>query len=375
MTKRRMNIGYLGDNSEHWIALSESFAANGVILPQFRSRHARTMDQHLSLTFHRKMFWRVNRAIEKILGISEPKYLMDLLKYIDENKIDCILAYWGINALDDIITLKRHRPEVIIILNVICHPTAITRSKVLIQNRLLDMTLKYIDGLVFPSVVMKNYFTKNVPGSKYIPSDVIPPCFSEDNRPRYYLDTVIDEPNIIFIGRMDWWAGQPTDNVHETISELIQQGIHVFHSDKTGNYQTNGYRHTFMPKVMSEIKDYITQFDASLIAYNLSECSSHDRFNLTIPDRLITSVMSGVPVAIPRQGYAAAKEYLREYNALIEFGSAEELLAVLSDRTRMKGLKKNARLNSRIYTCKGIYSSLMTIIRRIEMDQQSSLYR
>ena len=82
--------------------------------------------------------------------------------------------------------------------------------------------------------------------------------------------------------------------------------------------------------------------DASLIAYNTQACARDDRFWLTIPDRLITTVAAGVPVAIPRQGYAAVKSYLANYPAVIEFDSAKELAAALSDRPQVARLRAAA---------------------------------
>lgn len=67
-----------------------------------------------------------------------------------------------------------------------------------------------------------------------------------------------------------------------------------------------------------------------------------DRFHLTVPDRLITSVAAGVPIALPKRGYSAAKSYLKDYPAVIEFESPSELAQTLVDRPRISGLRDAA---------------------------------
>jgi len=125
--------------------------------------------------------------------------------------------------------------------------------------------------------------------------------------------------------------------------------------------------------MLNELKNYITQFDASLIEYNITECSADERFNITIPDRLITSVTSGVPVAIPRCGYTASKEYVKKYKALIEFDSPRELLWVLNNRVRVRELRTNAQINSKLYVCSGLYNGLMAFIQQIKHQKGNEI--
>jgi hypothetical protein len=69
-----------------------------------------------------------------------------------------------------------------------------------------------------------------------------------------------------------------------------------------------------------------------------------------VPDRLISSVAAGIPVAIPSTGYDACRSYLQEYEAAIEFKDCEELAAKLRDRESVSRLQEKARMNRARYT-------------------------
>jgi hypothetical protein len=68
-----------------------------------------------------------------------------------------------------------------------------------------------------------------------------------------------------------------------------------------------------------------------------------------VPDRLVASVAAGLPIAIPREGYEACKEYLRGYRAVIEFETPAHLASKLSDREEVGRLKNLAWEDRRRY--------------------------
>jgi hypothetical protein len=76
-------------------------------------------------------------------------------------------------------------------------------------------------------------------------------------------------------------------------------------------------------------------------------------------------VASGVPVALPRQGYDACKEYLRPYEAVIPFGSAEELTQSLRDRSFVEGLRVAAQRNRHRYHAENWVGSLLDFLEAV----------
>ncbi|MFH1460565.1 MAG: hypothetical protein ABIG64_09400 [Candidatus Omnitrophota bacterium] len=298
-----------------------------------------------------------------ITGITDKKYKMALRDYFKKNDIKCIIAYWGTVPFRDIISIKKINPDVKIILHVLCHPLGLTRMKVFLQNLYFRYGSKYLDGIIYTSNIMKNYFQDKVL-KKNIPSIISFPLLSKYFLPQKRKDKVFDHtPNLLFLGRMDWWAGQPTDNVLEPLENLIKAGIHIYHSDKTGDLPVSSFRHVFKPIIkLKEVIEFATQFDASLIIYNLKKCKVQDRFKLTIPDRLITAVTAGIPVAIPRDGYDACKEFLKPYQAVIEFTSFTDLKEKLEAKESLTMLANLAQENSRLFTAESQIDNLFAFI-------------
>ena len=164
---------------------------------------------------------------------------------------------------------------------------------------------------------------------------------------------------------MDWWAGQPCDNVHNELSDIMDQKVFVYHSDKTGTLPFHPFRRVFAPMPLWSLISFATQFDASLITYNLDACKDHDRFKTTIPDRLVASVAAGIPIAIPKNGYDASKEFLRQYDAVIEYTSSKDLSEKLHDGTYIKMLKSKAMECASLYSVQLYTQKIFDLIRRV----------
>jgi hypothetical protein len=129
----------------------------------------------------------------------------------------------------------------------------------------------------------------------------------------------------------------------------MDRGVHVHFHYSPDSISGHPYAHMFRYMPLSAITAYATQFDASVVAYNTNACACADRFNTTIPDRLVASVSAGIPVAVPANGYHACREYLKNYRSVLYFRSAEELAASLADRAYVDELKEMAREDSRNY--------------------------
>ena len=177
----------------------------------------------------------------------------------------------------------------------------------------------------------------------------------------------VEYPNVIFMGRMDWWAGQACDNVHRELSDIMDLKVFVYHSDKTGTLPFHPFRRTFAPMSLQSLISFSTQCDASLVTYNLDACKNRDRFKITIPDRLIAGVAAGIPVAVPRTGYDASKEFLRPYEAVIEYSSPKELSEHLNDRVYINKLRTIGRKNASLYSAELYMEKIDDLITRIKV--------
>lgn len=334
-----VSICLLGPPVEHRDGLSaalHTFTNRVGWIPDFGT--FRRIRQHL------RPRGRLLRGMESTFGIRDPDYLELLHRTYEERRPDVIVAYWGTLPLGEIMTCRRLFPRVRIILVMLCHPLGLHSIAIARQNFGLRMAARYFDAVVCPTEDMAVYLRRYVLAPGGPSAAVIPPCW-----PRAFLakdrpQSAEDAPSIVYAGRMDFSSPtiQATDDVRLQMDQLLRAGIHLFHGETTSPYSKHPLRHVFPRRSVQDLIHTMATYDASLIMYNLETCSRDDRFNLTVPDRLISSVAAGVPIAVPRAGYKAAKSYLARYGAMIEFDDWFDLREKLQDRANVQALKDRA---------------------------------
>ena len=360
-------IAYLGPAIDHRDSLRRSMRSSGIELvdiPDTLSWNRRPNALHRSKT--RQIATRTARGLQQFAGTRDSEYLGHALEQIDNNGIHTILAYWGIRPLPDIKALKKLRPSVRFILNVLCHPLGLNTRKVTLQNLMMRTSLSSLDGLIFPGTAMQEYFHKTFPRSRTLPSLLQPPCWDSHYFPGSPAPPLKDRPNIVFLGRMDWKAGQPSDNVVEFLGALMNEGIDVNFCRTPESEINHIHAHPFDPIPFSEMASFGAQFDASLIVYNLGVVKRSERFDITVPDRLISSVCAGVPIALPRQGFFGCKEYLSDLGAVIEYDSPGDLACQLRDRNAIARLRLVAQKNSLKYQAERHVPALLNFLRSFQ---------
>lgn len=344
-----LSLAYLGPRSDHRENVAKLLTDAGLRLCCLDDSLAAGVYGAPGGGLLARLWGRMARARAQAFGTSDGKYLDWVLRRLDEEQVECLLAYWGIGPVGDIITVKRRRPRLKVVLNVLCHPLALSWSKIALQNSLVRRAVPYLDALVFPSQAMKEYFDQHILRSAGTPSVVLPPRLTREYFPDERPPRQPESPNLVFLGRMDWWAGQPTDNVGALLGQLMDLGVHVFHHATERPLPPHFYRHTFTYLPLQGATTFCSKFDASLVVYNTAACSRDDRFRVTVPDRLIASVAAGAVVALPAHGYDAAREYLRDYAAVIEFETPEQLRHALSERDVLDRLREAAWQDRHLY--------------------------
>ena len=338
------SIAYLGPRTIHNYFLRSSFRnlnINYIYIPDYITY----LHDNMNIIGHSI----ISRVASQVHGVGNPQYLEHLRRILVDNNIDTIYAHWGTIPLPEIISIRKLKFNVKIFINVLCHPLGLDHLKVFSQNMVYRRAVQFCDGIVLPSQKMMDYFESKIFGKSKVDRLVFPPYFSSDFYPCDRISKCSYVPNLVFLGRTDWWAGQPTDDVSVILDTLCKMNIHIYHSQSDNKFSDTKYIHIYNSKSFKDIVRYATQFNASLVTYNLEKCQCTARFEGTIPDRLITSVAAGIPVAIPSRGYDACREYLSEYEATVEFDSLNDLALKLSDRVAMESLSHRSVYNSKKY--------------------------
>jgi hypothetical protein len=291
---------------------------------------------------------RFNRFTDQVRGTSDPEYLNHIRNSLDESRSRLVIAYWSTIPLPDLAAIKSARPDIKLVLMTLCYPMALNGIGIRRQNFFMRRAAGFLDGILYPSQAMERYFRQRVFHRRAPSSAVIPPCWPASFQSGQDLPSIQPTPNLIYVGRTDLASRtiHAADDIRPLMRGILDAGIDLHHVHSAETDDGHPHRKSFAPLTITGLVAKMAHFDASLIAYNTAACGRDDRFALTVPDRLISSVAAGVPVAIPRRGYAGAKQYLKDYPAVIEFDSPEELAATLADRGYVAHLR-NAAWNAR----------------------------
>ncbi len=348
-TSHRLSITLLGPEIDHKKSLQAMLAAWGSALTW--------LPDSISLSRGRTLTagQRIRSAFDRLTSTHDIGFLDRVCRHLDESRTDVIVAYWGTGPLADIAAIKRRRPRIKIALMVLCFPLAFDTIGLKRQHWLMRHAAPCLDGILYPNAAMQEYFHRRVldRGGTHLKESILNPCW-----PRGYQaiarngEPAFDRPNLIYVGRTDLSGStvHVADDLRPLMREILENRIELHHVRSAETADGHPYRRPFEPLDQAALIARMAAHDASLIAYNAAACRRTERLELTVPDRLLTSVAAGVPIAIPSIGYSGSKQYLAEYPAVIEFDSVPDLKRQLEDRERIKSLHEAAWQARKLYT-------------------------
>ncbi|WP_442505074.1 hypothetical protein SH528x_003845 [Novipirellula sp. SH528] len=340
-----LSIGFLGKpKSDHADAL-------GSLASCINAKYIRIPDSPNSGAYQAskiRIVRQLYRGCMQWKGTAHRAYLKDALGAIDSNDVDVLVAYWATNPLADAIAIKRERPRTAVVANVLCHPKGFTGRSMVLADQLFRRAAAKLDGFIFPTHQMKYYFERRIFRGIQVHSTVIPPCWSGTMSPSIDIKCDYSTPSILHMGRTELKTHSRSENL---LDQLMNCGINVHYCPADPKAKQHPHQHYFARRSLPELIKFATQFPATLGGFITPSLASSRQVHLSVPDRLISSVASGVPVALPFDGYEAYKEYLHQYEAVIRFDSAEVLANQLRNPDslrKLKELSQNTRSHYRI---------------------------
>lgn len=295
---------------------------------------------------------RIGRKLDPLLGTRDPRYLAMLETALDETRAEVVVAYWGTLPIADVIALRRLRPKLRIVLWMLCYPLSLQTPGLLRQRLILSRAASAVDVVICPGPDMAAHLKRHEFAGSRARLAEVRPCWPGSFQATTLAPAHADRPNVVYVGRPDLSGAtvHAADDVRAMLRGLLDAGIVVRHGRSKEMSDGHPLREQFDAVPVPRLTGLMNAHDASLMAYNVAACARAERFEFTVPDRLISSVAAGVPVAIPAQGYAASKAYLRDYPAVIEFASPGELHGHLSDRDAVQRLRESAWQSRGRYT-------------------------
>jgi hypothetical protein len=298
---------------------------------------------------------RIQKLFDQLTHTHDSAFLANTCRHLDENQTDVIIAYWGTGPLADIVAIKRLRPQIKILLMPACFPLALDTVGIQRQHWLMRHAAPSLDGMLYPSVAMRDYFHDQVLGARgrHLQELILKICWPQNFQVAAgQNEQGIDHPNLVFIGRTDLSSHtiHAADDLRPLMEEILENQIELHHGSSPETSDGHPYRRPFQPLDMVALIARMAAHDASLIAYNAAACRRTERLNLTVPERLATSVAAGIPIAIPSMGYIGPKQYLAEYPAVLEFDSVPDLKRKLEDRQHIQALREAAWQARKLYS-------------------------
>lgn len=334
MTAKNLKVALMGPDIDHRRSLEAMLGGQVGSLSWMADSLSLSQGKALSL------FGRVRRAIDQLTYTRDARFVGPACQHLDESGADVLVAYWGTNPLSDIVALKRQRPNVKVVLMVLCYPLALNEAGVSRQQWMMRHAARWLDGILYANPQMAQFFESQVfsPTGPRPTYAVLSPCWPASYQPQVRPVPAADHPNIIFAGRTDLshHTVHAADDLRPLMREILDAGIELHHGCSPETTDGHPLRRPFDPLSQAQLIARMAAHDASLIAYNTEVCQRAERFDLTVPDRLITSVAAGVPIAVPTMGYSGPKSYLKRYPAVFEFDSPAHLKTQLQDRVRVQ---------------------------------------
>lgn len=358
----QVSVALLGPNIDHQSSLLSMLSG--------RAKHVALLPDSHNHAYQQATGFKASmrRKFEQLTQTGEPTYLRHLCELVDEACPEVVVAYWGTNPLPDVFALRKMRPGIKLVLMVLCYPQALNGLGIARQRWMMRRAAKVFDAFIFPSQEMADHFRELGLVSVNGPfGGVVRPCW-----PRFFQATerrppVSGAPNLVFIGRTDLshHTVHAADDVRPVLDGMLAAGIEVHHAWSKETDDGHPLRKPFKAMSQADLIAKMSGHDAALIVYNTEACARDDRFRFTVPDRLITSVASGVPIAIPSRGYDGIKSYLRDYPAILTFDSPGDLQEQLSDRSHVASLRDAAWAARDAYCAEGQGSDLQLLLERI----------
>lgn len=335
---RTASVTMLGSPLAHQLSLQAMLAAHVGRLDVVSESFSFVRD-HLDSTRARLL-----RRRDELTRTRDHDYLEMLTAHLDTAGTEAVVAYWGTLPIPDLIALRRLRPGVRQVLVVLCHPVSTSTIGVARQQIRMRQAAAVADAFVLPTHAMQRWFADTIVGRRRAATAVVPPCWPADHVPAVQPPPAAADANVIFLGRTDATGATAVsaDDARPVLRALLDAGIEVHHGSNPMVDDGHRLRRPFPPSTLRDLIPRVAAHDASVVAYATGGARRLERFALSVPDRLITSAIAGVPIAVPSDGYGGTIEYLSDHPSVLRYDDARHLARMLGDRGRVNELRDAA---------------------------------
>lgn len=307
--------------------------------------------------------------IKSYLGKYDPKIVKELKQIALENEFDFVIGTWGFTTLEVMLVCQKIFHNAKFLHNVLTIPDLPIETIgfkgflwkkfdiifTFIQNQAYKKMLLNCDVRVFATEEMSNYVKRKYgpfeKGIDILRIELFNKCFFPKNR-KEKLSNIDGEPHIAHIGATNFAAGMEIDNVSDSLIKISNNKINIHLNANVAPPElikaNSNYLHYFekftTDSEKSAFSEFLTQFDAIVILYNVRKV--YKRFEFSLPTRFLFALVTGIPIVIPARLFPACEKYITKHEIGFAYKDEEELYLNLTNKHIMNKFSNNAILHS-----------------------------
>jgi len=270
-----------------------------------------------------------------------------IYRALRDRKIEVVYAAWSTTVFPEIKAIKDLKMNIPVVLSIQSYP--IRESRVIGYSRDEDESTREImenlEGRIHCSRAMYEYMNNHFDLQSYGKDVISMGYYSEKyafSKKERLISDNDNEPHIVFIGDVNF-SQRTFNDIRSQIRELSDEKIHVhfaYTKDKIGGVRK--YIHMYERKelVGGQLANFMTQFDACIVLYNIDK--KYVRYEISLPERFLFALNSGIPIVVPKGYYAACEEIINKYGIGYSYEGVKDLKARLMDRDSMSKYRDNA---------------------------------
>lgn len=300
---------------------------------------------------------RFNFSLKFLLG-SFNYCTNKIIHLITEYDIDIVYFSWSTAILPLVNSLKRDLKTQTIVIRLLMYPASINKYSTVIENLYAKKTLNSIQNIICSTNNMKDYLVSR---SILKPENVtdLPELLGDSHYPH---NSYTPDPGDRILKLI--WPGQTSadpNNINypcKIFETIISENINISIPDNPTNRVLKrkfGDGITLFERVSLvnnkfNYSDLLQKFDGYLLGYNIRKCYvDPSRFNNVIPNRMITSIPSGIPSIVINEELTSCRQLIDETTSGIFIGDVSRKWDVLLETNKLKKSINNSKKMANIF--------------------------
>jgi hypothetical protein len=232
--------------------------------------------------------------------------------------------------------------------------------------------LKRLDGVIFASQEMFDFargkFGVDERRACILP-DYLPEAFhyNGDTDLTHQKNYESHDPRVIFLGAPERW-GHVIDELDNEFMSMAKEHIHIFSASISDKVVSTGFGHQYPLFTDQEVftgkfSEYIAQFDAAIMTYNVPQ--REERFRSTLPTRFVSALTAGIPIAVKGGFFDACERFVEVNEVGFVYTDASDLRNKLMDVVELSKYRFNANTKRKNMTAESQGEELRKFVLRV----------